>query len=114
VTGAAGSSEPDSSLSSSVGRFVAAGGIRVLNFGDESVVFNPTSWDAHLLNTTAVAVLDLLAQSPRSVDDVELFLNEVLLEAEQVDAAIHARRLLHDFEELGLAHRLKEYVRAGG
>jgi len=95
-------------------RFVATDGIRILNFEDESLVFNPISWDAHLLNAAAVAVLDLLAQGPRSLGDIELLLSEALLEAEQAEAAEHAQRLLHEFEQLGLVHRLKEEALAGG
>jgi hypothetical protein len=30
-------------------RYRAASGIRMLDFGDEFIVFNPLSWDAHLL-----------------------------------------------------------------
>ena len=83
-------------------------------FEDESVVFNPNSWDAHLLNTAAVAVLDELAQGPRTVSEVELLLSEALLESERADASVHAMRLLHEFEQLGLAFRLKEDALAGG
>lgn len=94
-------------------RFVAADGIRVLNFEDESIVFNPTSWDAHLLNAAAAAVLESLADGPRSVGDVEALLSEALSKEEQIDASEHARRLLHEFEQLGLVHGLEEESIAG-
>jgi PqqD family protein of HPr-rel-A system len=95
-------------------RFVATDGIRILKFGDESVVFNPMSWDAHLLNAAAVEVLDLLTRGPRPFDDVVVFLGETLVEAERADASEHTQRLLHEFEQLGLVHRLKEESLAGG
>jgi PqqD family protein of HPr-rel-A system len=114
VIGASAEFQPQTSQDSSNVRFVATEGIRILMFEDESVVFNPTSWDAHLLNAAAVAVLDELGQAPRSVAEVELLLRESLLETERADASSHAHRLLHEFEELGLAHRLTEDALARG
>jgi len=95
-------------------RFLAANGIRFLNFEGESIVFNPASWDAHFLNGAAAAVLELLAQGPHSIDDVEVLLREVLHETEQADASGHALRLLHEFEQLGLVRSLGEDNHAGG
>jgi PqqD family protein of HPr-rel-A system len=86
----------------------------VLNFEDASIVFNPISWDAHLLNAAAAAVLALLVRSPRSAHDVEVLLSEALCEAERADASEHARRLLHEFEQLGLVDSLKEDSLEGG
>jgi len=94
-------------------RYAAADGIRVLDFGDESVVFNPLSWDAHLLNAAAAAVLDLLAQGPRSAGELEAFLREALLESERPQAAMHAQRLLQELAQLGLVRQLREEAFAG-
>jgi len=94
-------------------RFVSADGIRILQFGDDAIVFNPISWDAHLLNAAAVEVLVLLAEVPRCIDDVVAFLSETLLAAEQADAFEHAQKLLHEFELLGLVRRLKDEPLAG-
>lgn len=105
--------EPRTGAAKVSARFVAADDIRILQFGDEAVVFNPMSWDAHLLNAAAVAVLDLLAEGPRCIDDVVVFLRETLREAEQSDASEHARKLLHEFELLGLVRRLKDEPLAG-
>jgi PqqD family protein of HPr-rel-A system len=113
VTGAP-APDPQTDPTSSTVRYLAANGIRVLKFEDESIVFNPTSWDAHLLNSAAVAVLDELALGPRTVSDIERLLGEALLDSERAEAAVHARRLLHEFEELGLARRLEESALAGG
>jgi PqqD family protein of HPr-rel-A system len=82
-------------------------GIRVLAFDDESVIFNPVSWDAHLLNAAAAAVLEFLDR-PRGFAEIEQLLREALLEAQQPDAAAHARHLLEQFEQLGLVRRVKE------
>jgi PqqD family protein of HPr-rel-A system len=95
-------------------RFIATDGIRILKFGNESIVFNPTSWDAHLLNAAAAVVLEVLAQGPRSIGDISSLLSEALLEAERGDAFEHAQRLLHEFEQLGLVRRLKGEALAAG
>lgn len=91
---------------------MAPEGLRVLDFGDDAVVFEPLSWDAHLLNPAAVAVLDLLMQGPHSAGDIEGFLREALRPQEQMEAGTHAGRLLAELLALGLARRLDEGSRA--
>lgn len=87
-------------------RYRAVPDIRVLDFGDEVVVFNPLSWDAHLLNAAAAAVLELLIEAPRSDDDIAAFLREALHDAERNAAAEHARRLLEELTRLGLVRTI--------
>lgn len=41
-----------------------------LRFDDEALVFNPSSWETHLLNEAAALVLDALVAGPRSVDEI--------------------------------------------
>lgn len=94
-------------------RYTAAEGIRVLDFGDESVVFNPLSWDAHLLNAAAAGILDLLGEGPRSASELEIILREVLLESERPQAALHAQRLLQELAQLGLVRLWREDAVAG-
>lgn len=48
-------------------RLIAPDDTAVLRFGDEALVFNPASWETHLLNASAALVLDALAAGPRSV-----------------------------------------------
>lgn len=72
------------------------------------VVFDDLSWDAHLLNGAASAVLDLLRQAPRSEQDIADFLCDALHPSEQPAAASHAQRLLAELVSLGLANRLGE------
>jgi PqqD family protein of HPr-rel-A system len=87
-------------------RYVAIEGIRALDFDDEWVVFNPQSWDAHLLNPAAVVVLELLGSAAQSEQEIEAYLRDVLIEAEKSAAAQHARRLLDELVQLGLAQRI--------
>ena len=85
----------------------------MLDFGDESVVFNPASWDAHLLNAAAAGILELLAQGPQSASELESFLRAVLLESERPQAAIHAQRLVQELTQLGLVREWREEALAG-
>lgn len=94
-------------------RYRVAHGLRWLDFGDESVAFDPLSWDAHVLNASAAAVLELL-QEPRCIEDIAAFLSEALVESERGRAAAHARQLLDDLVGLGLVRELDEAVVAGG
>jgi len=83
-------------------RFVAPDGLRVHTFDDEAVVFDPLSWDAHLLNPAALAVLELIQDAPRSIEDVAAFLADALEPAEQTAAPSHAKRLIDELRSLGL------------
>lgn len=89
-------------------RYRAAADVRVLDFEDEFVVFNPLSWDAHLLNAAAAAVLDLLAEAPHTEDDVAVLLKEMLLDGERDAAPEHARQLLDELIRLGLVRAVDE------
>lgn len=83
-------------------RFTAVPGIRSFDFGDEWVVFNPLSWDAHLLNPAAAVVLELLDGEGQTADEIAATLREVLVESEQAAAAEHAQRLIGELLGLGL------------
>ena len=86
-------------------RFAAIDHVRVLEFEDEAVVFNPLSWDAHLLNSAAIAVLELLLEAPRSQDEIAAFLREALQPEEQPQASAHAQRLITELQALGLVRQ---------
>jgi PqqD family protein of HPr-rel-A system len=48
---------------------MATGGpLEAARFEDGALVFNPVSWDTHLLNPQAMHLLEMLQQSPRSTD----------------------------------------------
>lgn len=83
-------------------RFAAVNNLRVHEFEDEAVVFDPLSWDAHLLNPAAIAVLELLLEAPRSEDEIDAFLREALQPEEQPQASAHTQRLISELQALGL------------
>jgi PqqD family protein of HPr-rel-A system len=89
-------------------RYAAASGLRTLDFGDECIVFNPLSWDAHLLNAAAAAILEVLAERPQDLHEVESLLGELLTESERSQAGVHARRALDELAQLGLVRRLDD------
>lgn len=93
-------------------RFVAVDDLRAREFGDEAVVFDPLSWDAHLLNPAAFAVLELLLEAPRSENEVVAFLAEALHPNEQPQAPSHAHRLIDGLQSLGLVRRVDFYASA--
>jgi PqqD family protein of HPr-rel-A system len=83
-------------------RFVVTEGLRIRSLDDEAVVFDPLSWDVHLLNPAALAVLELLRESASSERDVTAFLAGALEAREQPDAPSHAQRVLSELRTLGL------------
>lgn len=86
--------------------------LRFRTFDDEAVVFDPVSWDAHLLNPAALAVLELFLEAPRSTEDIVSFLADALEAVEQTDAPAHAERLIRELQYLGLIRRIDEAPRA--
>lgn len=83
-------------------QLVAVDGLLIRHFVDATVVFDPLSWDAHLLNPSAHAVLELLLEAPRSEDEIIEFLEEVLRVEDQPQAAAHGQRLIGELRSLGL------------
>lgn len=77
-------------------------GVRIVLFDDEAVVFNPFSWETHVLNAAATLVLEELSHRPCSPGDVAALLSEALDDSERPDAASHATRLLDELSSLRL------------
>lgn len=73
-----------------------------LFFDGEWVVFNPASWEVHILNEAASAVYEYLAQAPRSLQEIECLLQDLLVEDERRGAGEHAQRVIRELASLGL------------
>jgi len=89
-------------------RVVDPRGIRIHRFDDEAMVFNPLTWETHLLNGVAMSVLDALASGPRT--EARL-LDEVWRgdrELEPGSGRDAALRFLHELDSLGLVERADE------
>ena len=61
---------------------------------DEAIVFNPFSWETHLLNPAAAIVLESAVSAPCTEAGIRDILVEVLGEQDRPRAAEHARSLL--------------------
>ena len=92
-------------------RFAPVASIPRIELGEEVVLFNPVSWETHVLNPAAAAVFELLTESPRDVDEVARYLSEMLQETEQPRAREHAEVVLRDLAALAL---IREADDAGG
>jgi len=90
-------------------RLVDPSGIRIQRFDDEALVFNPLTWETHLLNDVAARVLDAVAELPRTE-------GHLVAELCGADAAESLReqivRFLRELEALALIERVGEDRRA--
>ena len=71
-------------------------------FDDELVVFNPLSWDVHVLNPAAAAVYEFLLEASAGRAEIESLLEELLVDSERGAAAEHAQSVIGDLKSLGL------------
>jgi PqqD family protein of HPr-rel-A system len=89
-------------------RLVDPGGVRIRRFDDEAMVFNPLTWETHLLNGVAMSVLDALVSGPRS--EAEL-VGEIWGDGGNLGPGSgrdDAERFLHELDALGLVERVGE------
>jgi PqqD family protein of HPr-rel-A system len=81
-------------------------GLRIVRFEAEAAVFNPVSWHTHLLNDSAVQVLEALLAGPQPVDGIVAALAEEAPGAELArDEMPMIEALLADLEALGLVEK---------
>ncbi len=82
--------------------FALTGPLRSVELDDGSAVFNPGSWDTHLLNSAATAVLQFIEEAPRAEGEVVALLEELLEADSRSEAASHASAVLDELRRLGL------------
>lgn len=87
---------------SGAARFAVSPDVRVVWFEDEAVVFCPFSWETHLLNATAAAVLEFGSDTPFSEEEMGNALAEGLADAERGNALAFARAAIRELLELRL------------
>jgi PqqD family protein of HPr-rel-A system len=95
-------------------RLVDPSGLRIRRFGDDALVFNPVSWETHLLNDLGMRVLDALASGARREPE----LVAAVYGSAPRDADFAARhdelaRFLDELGMLGLVEPEKEVVGEG-
>lgn len=83
-------------------RYAIAPDVRLSMLDDEAIIFNPFSWETHLLNCAAALALDMAASGSCTEAGVGELLAEVLDEQERPRAAEHAQELLQQLLALRL------------
>jgi PqqD family protein of HPr-rel-A system len=77
---------------------------RVRALDGEAAVFNPVTWQTHLLNDAGALVLDALRAAPRTEDEIVALLADAAGPDEPETVVRDAvRRLLAELESSGLA-----------
>lgn len=76
--------------------------LQVVHYDEESVVFNPVTWDTHVLNAAAAEVLALCAEAGCTLEQVEQALKVWLNADEAEHAHAHATQTLESLSALGL------------
>ncbi|MCC6609940.1 MAG: HPr-rel-A system PqqD family peptide chaperone [Burkholderiales bacterium] len=87
-------------------RFIEHPDLRIVRFGAEAVVFNPLSWETHLLNETAAHIVDALRRGLQDADALATDLTAALDPAGSPEAyTAQIEGLLEELEGLGLVDR---------
>jgi PqqD family protein of HPr-rel-A system len=82
--------------------FALIPGTRLRRLGDEFMVFNPWSWETHLLNAEAVLVVRPLIQGPKSLEQLQSEYRDVHGDQDSEVCDRAAESLLLELVELGL------------
>jgi PqqD family protein of HPr-rel-A system len=92
-------------------RLVDPSGIRIRRFDDDALVFNPVTWETHLLNGVGMRVLDALAAGAKREGELvaELYGGNADFASKRDEVA----RFLDDLATLGLAEAEQEAAGAG-
>jgi len=85
-------------------RFIDATNARIQWFDGEVVIFNPISWETHLLNLAAALIVEQLLAGPRGVDEIARSLVEegITLDPHAGSMEQQIASLLEQLERLGL------------
>ena len=83
-------------------QYALSTGLRIQRLDEDAVVFNPFSWETHLLNPAAALVLEHSALGDCTETGVAEILAEVLDNSERPSAEQHARQLLDELVSLRL------------
>jgi PqqD family protein of HPr-rel-A system len=75
---------------------------RIDMLGDDAVVFNPSSWETHLLNPAAAAILLAIARAPKTDAELADLLGRLLRDGDRSAAQHHAQATVGQLGSLGL------------
>jgi PqqD family protein of HPr-rel-A system len=84
-------------------------GLKIARFGFDAVVFNPVSWQTHLVNDSALRVFETLLAGPKPLDEIVSTLGEGAADAKSaLDDLRMIEALLAELEALGLLEKALE------
>ncbi|HKO87468.1 MAG TPA: HPr-rel-A system PqqD family peptide chaperone [Burkholderiales bacterium] len=79
---------------------------QICHFDGESLVFNPLSWETHLLNVSAAEVVSVLSEGPQYFDILVGRMREAGMNVQNgVSVEDQLEGLLIELESLGIAIR---------
>ena len=81
---------------------LAPSATRLEAVGRHLIVFDESSWDTHVLNEAAGALLLSIAEAPRTESELTALLADLLTESERSQAQAHARGTVDRLRALGL------------
>ena len=81
---------------------LAPSATRLEAVGRHLMVFDGSSWDTHVLNEAAGALLMSISESPRTLGDLAMLLADLLNESERPRAEAHAHATVEQLRSLGL------------
>lgn len=90
----------------------AAPELTVIDYEEESVLFNARTWETHLLNAAAAEVLALCARTPCSLQHIAQALAQWLTPEEAVHASGHAEQIVETLLGLRLIDEIIDEIQA--
>ena len=81
---------------------LAPSATRLETVGRHLIVFDELSWDTHVLNEAAGALLLSMAEAPRTMREVAALLADLLTESERPRADAYAQATVEQLRSLGL------------
>ncbi|MCU0949493.1 MAG: HPr-rel-A system PqqD family peptide chaperone [Burkholderiaceae bacterium] len=85
--------------------YAAAAGLRLRELDDGALAFQPVSWEVHILNPAAAAILLSCQESPRDLDWIAGFIGELTGETDHAKLRRQCVDLLDELGRLGLVQR---------
>ncbi|BBL73615.1 hypothetical protein MishRS11D_07130 [Methylomagnum ishizawai] len=83
-------------------RAASAGGLLWRDWGDDYIVYQPSSGETHVFNQTTALILERLKQGPASLEQVLVWIVRLLELGPQELALDHLRIAAKRLDELGL------------
>lgn len=87
-------------------RYAAVPGLRLRQLDDGLLVFQPLSWEVHILNPAAEELLEACVQQPRSIEDLTRLLAGIVEHTDSEEFASQCETLVEELVSLELLFAL--------